>query len=74
MPEPLRIARQGCFFTGGRYAPMAGGGQAMRGQMFVQFQIPAEQRRPEPGGEVGGLAGRGRLVRQRGHVRASGRG
>ena len=62
MREPLRIARQGCFFTGGRYRPHGEGpasGQAMLGQMFVQFQVPAELRRPHPvvmihgGGQTG---------------------
>jgi pimeloyl-ACP methyl ester carboxylesterase len=47
MPEPLRITRQGCFFTGGRHVPR-GDGRAMQGQMFVQFQVPAELCRPEP--------------------------
>jgi pimeloyl-ACP methyl ester carboxylesterase len=37
---PLTLARQGCFFTGGRYTE---DGQAMRGQCFVHFQVPAEE-------------------------------
>jgi pimeloyl-ACP methyl ester carboxylesterase len=40
---PLSIARQGCFFTGGRYTE---DGQAMRGQSFVQFQVPAAETGP----------------------------
>ncbi len=40
---PLSIARQGCFFTGGRYTA---DGTAMRGQAFVQFQVPAKETGP----------------------------
>jgi pimeloyl-ACP methyl ester carboxylesterase len=44
---PLAIARQGYFFVGGQYFD-APDGQFMSGQMYVQFQIPANQTRPTP--------------------------
>lgn len=37
---PISIAKQGYFFVGGKLFP-TNGDQAMAGQMFVQFQIPA---------------------------------
>ena len=40
---PLAIARQGCFFTGGRYTE---DDQAMRGQAFVQYQVPVAETGP----------------------------
>jgi len=39
--RPLVLADQGCFFVGGRYAEA--GSEAMTGQMFVQYQIPARR-------------------------------
>ena len=38
--QPLSIARQGYFFVGGHLFPV-NGDQAMAGQMFVQYQVPA---------------------------------
>ena len=55
---PLSIARQGYFFVGGRLFP-TNGDQAMAGQMFVQFQVPAGATKPYPvvmvhgGGQTG---------------------
>lgn len=57
-PEPLAIARQGYFFVGGTLAPR-GEDRIMAGQMFVQFQVPAQQTAPYPvvmvhgGGQTG---------------------
>lgn len=55
---PLVIARQGAFHAGGSYTRTADG-EVMIGQMFVQFQIPADLRHPVPvvmihgGGQTG---------------------
>ncbi len=55
---PLSIARQGYFFVGGHLFP-SGADQAMAGQMFVQFQVPAGATKPYPvvmvhgGGQTG---------------------
>jgi pimeloyl-ACP methyl ester carboxylesterase len=54
--QPLAIADQGCFYVGGSYARDTG---TMSGQMFVQYQVPAEQTHPYPlvmihgGGQTG---------------------
>lgn len=54
--HPLAIADQGCFFTGGRYRKQD---DTMSGQMYVQYQIPAQQKFPYPmvmihgGGQTG---------------------
>ena len=45
--RPLEIADQGCFFVGGRYVE-DGASRSMRGQMFVQFQVPRRRRHPYP--------------------------
>ena len=45
--SPLSIARQGYFFVGGHYF-RSGNDDAMAGQMFVQFQVPAGQAKPYP--------------------------
>lgn len=56
--QPLEIADQGCFFVGGRYAG-ADDRPTMRGQMFVQYQIPRRRVHPCPvvmihgGGQTG---------------------
>src|SRR6187402_3114483 len=56
--QPLQIADQGCFHVGGRYVDTASG-CVMAGQMFVQYQIPAQQTHPYPvvmihgGGQTG---------------------
>src|SRR5687767_1950717 len=56
--QPLQIADQGCFFAGGEYVETKNG-RTMRGQMYVQYQIPARQRHPYPlvmihgGGQTG---------------------
>lgn len=56
--QPLAIADQGCFHVGGRYVDTASG-RVMAGQMFVQYQIPAQQTHPYPvvmihgGGQTG---------------------
>jgi pimeloyl-ACP methyl ester carboxylesterase len=56
--KPLAIADQGCFHVGGRYVDTASG-RVMAGQMFVQYQIPAQQTHPYPvvmihgGGQTG---------------------
>src|SRR5207237_77456 len=56
--EPLSIARQGYFFVGGGYTTV-NNRQVMSGQMYVEFQIPANQTRPYPivmvhgGGQTG---------------------
>jgi pimeloyl-ACP methyl ester carboxylesterase len=44
-PEPLSIARQGYLFAGGKYSGTA---QAMSGQLYAEFQIPARQTHPWP--------------------------
>jgi pimeloyl-ACP methyl ester carboxylesterase len=44
---PLSIARQGYFFVGGKYFD-APDGRSMSGQMYVEFQIPAQVTRPYP--------------------------
>ena len=41
-PEPLAIARQGYFFAGGKYSN-DNSRNAMSGQLYVEFQIPAKQ-------------------------------
>lgn len=54
--NPLQIADQGSFFTGGRYRKQD---DTMAGQMYVQYQIPAKQQFPYPivmihgGGQTG---------------------
>ena len=56
--QPLSIARQGYFFVGGHLFPF-NGDQAMAGQMFVQYQVPAGTAKPYPvvmvhgGGQTG---------------------
>jgi pimeloyl-ACP methyl ester carboxylesterase len=53
--RPLAIADQGCFYVGGGYT----GAGVMSGQMFVQFQVPAERLHRHPlvmihgGGQTG---------------------
>ncbi len=47
MTEPLVIARQGYFFAGGKYEERDGQ-KVLTGQLYVEFQIPAEQRCPYP--------------------------
>jgi len=44
---PLAIADQGCFFVGGEYVTGANG-RSLLGQMYVQYQIPAQRRSPYP--------------------------
>lgn len=44
---PISIAKQGVFFVGGRYSQVKAG-TVMDGQMFVQFQIPAQKKHPFP--------------------------
>ena len=46
-PEPLSIARQGYLFAGGKYST-SGTAQAMSGQLYAEFQIPAKQTHPWP--------------------------
>ncbi len=46
-PEPLSIARQGYVFAGGKYSP-SDNGQAMGGQLYAEFQIPAKKTHPWP--------------------------
>src|SRR5256885_477156 len=46
-PEPLVIVRQGYLFAGGKYLPSEKG-QAMSGQLYAEFQIPAKQTHPWP--------------------------
>jgi pimeloyl-ACP methyl ester carboxylesterase len=54
----VAMVGQGYFFVGGRYTQTKDG-QIMTGQMFVQYQIPAERRHPYPivmwhgGGQTG---------------------
>src|SRR5262249_61288171 len=56
--EPLLIAKQGNFYVGGRYVENKGD-HPMVGQMYVQFQIPQQQKHPYPivlvhgGGQTG---------------------
>jgi len=56
--RPAAIAEQGTFFVGGEYR-RAKDGDIMVGQMFVQYQVPAERTRPYPvvmihgGGQTG---------------------
>lgn len=55
---PITIKSQGNFFVGGKYIPTKKG-QRMAGQMYVQYQIPAQQTHPYPllmfhgGGQTG---------------------
>lgn len=57
--HPLEIADQGCFFVGGTYEGDDPAGRRMRGQMFVQYQIPRRRVHPCPivmihgGGQTG---------------------
>ena len=44
---PLVIAKQGYFFVGGKYYD-AQNGRLMSGQMYVEFQIPAQLTHPYP--------------------------
>jgi len=44
---PLAIARQGYVFAGGRYSTSSSG-QAMSGQLYAEFQIPARRTHPWP--------------------------
>ena len=46
-PGPLVIARQGYLFAGGTYSTV-NGQQVMSGQLYAEFQIPADQRHPWP--------------------------
>jgi pimeloyl-ACP methyl ester carboxylesterase len=41
-PEPLSIAREGYLFAGGKYSTV-NGRQAMSGQLYAEFQVPAKQ-------------------------------
>ena len=56
--RPLEIADQGAFFVGGRYVE-GERGNTLLGQMYVQYQIPANRRSPYPilmihgGGQTG---------------------
>lgn len=56
--RPLQIADQGCFFVGGEYRE-GKNGRTRAGQMFVQYQVPAQRRCPYPvvmihgGGQTG---------------------
>ena len=56
--QPLSIADQGCFFVGGKYVNSTDG-RINGGQMYVQYQIPAQQTQPYPvvmihgGGQTG---------------------
>jgi pimeloyl-ACP methyl ester carboxylesterase len=56
--QPLSIARQGYFFVGGKYSAV-NGKQVMSGQLYAEFQIPANQTHPYPivlvhgGGQTG---------------------
>jgi len=45
--QPLSIARQGYLFAGGKYSATPNG-QAMSGQLYAEFQIPAKQTHPWP--------------------------
>jgi hypothetical protein len=42
-----RIAKQGYFFVGGKYAPV-GDKQIMTGQAYVEYQIPEKRTQPYP--------------------------
>ena len=46
-PGPLVIARQGYLFAGGTYSTV-NDQQVMSGQLYAEFQIPADQRHPWP--------------------------
>lgn len=46
--ELSQVAEAGYFFVGGEYVPAPAGGQIMRGQMYVQYQIPRDRRHREP--------------------------
>ncbi len=46
-PPPLSIAREGYLFTSGKYSTV-GGRQAMSGQLYAEFQIPARQKYTYP--------------------------
>ncbi len=56
--QPLAIADQGFFFVGGKYVETPQG-RISGGQMYVQYQIPAQQTQPYPvvmihgGGQTG---------------------
>ena len=55
----LSLAEQGYFFAGGKYVTNKAGRQIRVGQMFVQYQIPANKTQPYPvvmwhgGGQTG---------------------
>jgi pimeloyl-ACP methyl ester carboxylesterase len=46
-PEPLSIIREGYLFAGGKYSTSKSG-QAMSGQLYAEYQIPAKQTHPWP--------------------------
>ncbi len=55
----VSLAEQGYFFTGGQYVKNKAGQQIRVGQMFVQYQVPANRTQPYPvvmwhgGGQTG---------------------
>ncbi len=46
-PEPLIIAAQGYLFAGGKYSTV-NGKQVMSGQLYAEYQIPAQRTHPYP--------------------------
>jgi pimeloyl-ACP methyl ester carboxylesterase len=46
-PAPLEIAREGYIFAGGKYSTIKDT-KVMSGQIYAEFQIPANQRHPYP--------------------------
>lgn len=58
MRKPLRIAKQGFLFAGGKYYPRHSG-NIMAGQAYFEYQIPADLKHPYPlvmihgGGQTG---------------------
>jgi len=45
---PLAISKQGFFFVGGRYVPVANNDHIMADQMYVHYQVPFERKHPYP--------------------------
>jgi pimeloyl-ACP methyl ester carboxylesterase len=57
--NPLRLAAQGFFWTGGELIDHPAAGKAMRGQMYVEYWVPADLRHPLPIVMIHGGGGQG---------------
>lgn len=57
--NPLRLAAQGFFWTGGELIDHPQAGKAMRGQMYVEYWVPEDLRHPLPIVMIHGGGGQG---------------